>query len=182
MGFLGEPKREDHYHAGDEKHPSRCGSWFKQITHHEGFCRTLSSRPDLEAVPGCDRHTHKVHQVIAGKCKSERKRTRENDDLEDVDAEERNADLEENRKAHKECDQNGRSIGVDPVDPLRTHEGGAFGALHDEEVDDGGNRKGTVNSSDAFIHAFEAEGEKESREVLDNGAGNKGNNHRDENA
>ena len=64
-------------------------------------------------------------------------------------------------KPTKSVISNGRSIGVDPVDPLRTHKGSAFGALHDQEVDDGSNRKGAVNGADAFVHAFEAEGEKE---------------------
>ena len=182
MGLLGEPERENHHEARKEQEGGRSRGRLQKAAHHEGVVGGTRGLPFLPAVPGGERHAHEVHEVVARKGEREGERTRQNDDLEDVDAEDRDEYLEEHRQAREEREEDDGRVGVDPLDPLGTHEARALGALHHEEVDDGRERDAAVDGADAAVGLLELEGEDEAGEILDDGARNEGDDDGDQNA
>ena len=160
----------------------RGGGGLQKTVHHEGGIGRAGGLPFLPAVPSGERHAHEVHEVVAGKGEGQREGARENDDLEDVDAKDRDEDLEENREAGKEREENDGRVGVDPLDPFGAHEARALGALHHEEVDDGRQRNAAVKRADAAVGLFKLEGEDESGEVLHDSARDEGDDDGNQNA
>ena len=91
-GALRSEKRDHHDDTREEKQRSRCGDRLFETRHREGGGRSAGTGrfKDVSAVERRDRHTDEVHKVISREGKSESESAREDDDLENIEIENKN--------------------------------------------------------------------------------------------
>ena len=145
-------------------------------------CCNTAGNEAVVALVGCEGHTNKVHKVVAGEGKGQGEGTTQDDDAEDVGVLVFDEQLEEDCQYNEGGDEDGPGVGVDGVKIFLAHEGGALQALHDQEVEDGGQGDAAENAADLPVHAVEIEGEDEAADVLHDCACHKGHHNGHENA
>ena len=182
MGLLGEPQGQDHDEAGEKQEDGGRLHCLLQGFHGEEVCCNTAGNEAVVALVGCEGHTNKVHKVVAGEGKGQGEGTAQDDDAEDVGVLVFDEQLEEDCQDNEGADEDGPGVGVDGIDVFLAHEGGALQALHDQEVEDGGQGDAAENAADLPVHAVEIEGEDEAADVLHDCACHKGHHNGHENA
>ncbi len=134
-------------------------------------------RLDIGAQSG-QRNTDEIDQIVGGEGHGQGKCAHQDDKLEDADPGQAEQELEEKGGNQERSKKNQAGVRFDPTQGLRGDEGGALGALDEDEVGDGGEPRTAPDRAVAPEPFLVVEGEDDAADELNNGADDERHHHR----